>query len=156
MRTHTRSPRSGRALPLALAAIVVAGALGYLIWGGLDRSLVYFLTPVELVDRGERAYDVPIRLGGQVEAGSIQWDADALDLRFNVTDGTQKIAVHSRGAPPHMFRDDMGVIVEGRYRPDGTFLATTVMVKHSNEYRAPQEGEKPPYAFPSLERQTGT
>jgi cytochrome c-type biogenesis protein CcmE len=146
-----RSKR-GRALPLVLGAVIVLGGLGYLLYGGLDRNLVYFLTPVELMERGERAYDVPIRLGGTVEPGSIQWDAEALDLKFNVTEGGQHVAVHSKGAPPHMFRDSMGVIVEGRYLPTGVFQATTVMVKHSNEYRAPHP-EKP--SFPGLTQDAG-
>lgn len=148
--------RRGRALPLAIAGIIVVGALGYLLYGGLDRSLVYFLTPVELLERGDRAYDVPVRLGGQVVPGSVEWNAEALDLKFRLSDGKQEIAVHSRGAPPQMFRDGMGVIVEGRYSRNGVFESTSLMVKHSNEYRAPHPGEEPPRAFPSLERQSGT
>ncbi len=136
-----------------LGAVVVVGALGYLLYGGLDRNLVYFLTPVELLERGERAYDVPVRLGGQVAPGSVQWNAEALDLRFRISDGEKEIPVHARGAPPQMFRDGMGVIVEGRYNRGGVFESTSLMVKHSNEYRAPAPGEKPPHSFPSLQRQ---
>jgi cytochrome c-type biogenesis protein CcmE len=148
--------RYGRVIPLVAAGIVVAGALGYLLYGGLDRNLVYFLTPVELVERGEKAYDVPVRLGGQVEPGSVEWNAEALDLQFVLTDGREQIPVHSRGAPPHMFREGQGVIVEGRYGRSGVFESTSLMVKHSNEYRAPEPGEDPPRVYPSLERQTGT
>ncbi|CAN5336130.1 cytochrome c maturation protein CcmE [soil metagenome] len=148
--------RRGRALMLALGTIVVLGALGYLLYGGLDRNLVYFLTPAELLERGDRAYDVPVRLGGQVAAGSVEWNAEALDLRFRLSDGRTEIPVHAKGAPPQMFRDGMGVIVEGRYNRDGTFQSTSLMVKHSNEYRAPHDGEKPPVTFPSLQRQSGT
>jgi cytochrome c-type biogenesis protein CcmE len=151
-----RVERRGRAVVLALGTIVVLGALGYLLYGGLDRNLVYFLTPAELLERGDRAYDVPVRLGGQVAVGSVQWDAEALDLRFRLSDGKSEIPVHARGAPPQMFRDGMGVIVEGRYNRNGTFQSTSLMVKHSNEYRAPHDGEKPPNTFPSLKRQSGT
>ena len=155
MSTNAAGPRRGRVVALAAGTIVVLGALGFLLYGGLDRNLVYFLTPVELLERGERAYDVPVRLGGQVAAGTVEWDAHALDLRFMVTDGKEQIPVQSRGAPPHMFRDDMGVIVEGRYGADGVFQASTVMVKHSNEYRAPHP-DMPPPSFPGLQRERGT
>lgn len=155
MSTNPWRRRRGRAILLAVGAIVVLGSLSYLLYGGLDRNLVYFLTPVELLERGERAYDVPVRLGGQVAAGSVQWNADELDLRFQVTDGKQQIPVQSRGAPPHMFRDDMGVIVEGRYGADGIFQASTVMVKHSNEYRAPHP-DNVPATFPGLQRERGS
>ena len=89
------------------------------------------------------AYAVPIRLGGQVVPGSVQWNAEAVDLRFSVTDGNRVIPVHSRGAPPQMFRGGIGVVVEGRYGRSGTFESTNLMVKHSNEYRAPKAGERP-------------
>ncbi|HWP02988.1 MAG TPA: cytochrome c maturation protein CcmE [Gemmatimonadaceae bacterium] len=135
------SSRSRFLLPLG--ALVVAGGFGYLLWGGLDRNVVYFLTPQELLDRGAAAYDVPVRLGGQVLPGSVMWDARRLELRFTVADGDARIPVHSRGAPPQMFRDGIGVVVEGRYTREGIFESTNLMVKHSNEYRAPGPGEHP-------------
>jgi cytochrome c-type biogenesis protein CcmE len=133
---------------VALAAIV--GTFAYLVYGGIGENLVYFLTPEELVARGERAYDVPVRLGGQVVPGSVQWNAEAVDLRFAITDGAKTIPVHSSGAPPQMFRDGIGVVVEGRYHRGGAFESTSVMVKHSNEYRAPKHGEKPAEMYRSL------
>jgi cytochrome c-type biogenesis protein CcmE len=42
-----------------------------------------------------------------------------------------------------MFRDGMGVVVEGRYRRGGEFESHNLMVKHSNEYRPPKAGEHP-------------
>ncbi|HEY8470957.1 MAG TPA: cytochrome c maturation protein CcmE [Longimicrobiales bacterium] len=135
--------RRGRR-PLVIAgSVVIAAALVYLFYGGIESSLVYFRTPTELAEMGDAAYGAPVRLGGQVVAGSVQWDAQALDLRFRMTDGQTEIAVHSKGAPPQMFRDGIGVIVEGRYTEAGVFEATNVMVKHSNEYRAPPPGEHP-------------
>jgi cytochrome c-type biogenesis protein CcmE len=113
------------------------------LYGGLDQNVVYFLTPKELLAKGTRAVDVPVRLGGQVKPGSVVWNDTTLSLRFTITDGTSEVAVASKGAPPQMFRDGMGVVVEGRYRADGTFNCTNLMVKHSNEYRPPKAGEKP-------------
>lgn len=123
--------------------VVIVGAFGYLLYGGLDKNVVYFLTPKELLAKGTKAVDVPVRLGGQVKPGSVVWNDTTLSLRFTVTDGTSEIAVSSKGAPPQMFRDGMGVVVEGRYAADGTFNCTNLMVKHSNEYRPPKAGEKP-------------
>lgn len=133
-----------------LGALIVAGGFGYLVWGGLDRNVVYFLTPQELLERGNAAYDVPVRLGGQVLPGSVMWDARRLELRFTVADGDVRIPVHSRGAPPQMFRDGIGVVVEGRYTKDGIFESTNLMVKHSNEYRAPAPGEHPRDLYKTL------
>jgi cytochrome c-type biogenesis protein CcmE len=145
-----------RRVGLAVAVAVILGTFAYLVYGGIGENLVYFLTPQELVERGDRAYDVPLRLGGQVVPGSVQWNAQAVDLRFQVGDGVRTIAVHSSGAPPQMFRDGIGVVVEGRYHRSGVFESTSLMVKHSNEYRAPKHGEKPAEMYRSLTGASGS
>ncbi len=146
----TRTWRSGRGLALAAGLVVVLGGFGYLLYGGIGENLVYFLTPRELLAKGERAYDAPVRLGGMVVPGSVQWNAERLELRFTVTDGTQQVRVRSKGAPPQMFRDGIGVVVEGRYRRGGEFESHNLMVKHSNEYRAPKPGEQPHDLYKTL------
>jgi cytochrome c-type biogenesis protein CcmE len=136
---------------LVVGLVAVLGAFGYLIAGGIGDNLVYFVTPTELVARGPAAYDAPVRLGGEVKSGTVLWDADALDLQFSLTDGTEDVWVRSRGAPPQMFRDGMGVVVEGRMT-EGGFQSTNLMVMHSNEYRAPEEGNAPKDRYHQLER----
>jgi cytochrome c-type biogenesis protein CcmE len=127
------------------ALVAVAGivaAFGWLMYGGLDKNVVYFWTPKELLAKGDAAYERPVRLGGQVKAGTVKWDEKTMDLRFTITDvdGVSDVVVHSKGAPPQMFRDAMGVVVEGRYGRDNVFQSSSLMIKHSNEYKAPKPG----------------
>ena len=129
---------------------VIVAAFAWLLFGGLEKNVVFFLTPQELLAKGPEGIGVPVRLGGQVKPGSMIWDARTLDLRFTVTDGAKEMRVHSTGAPPQMFRDGMGVIVEGRAGPGGVFEATSLMVKLSNEYRAPKPGEAAPQQYKTL------
>jgi cytochrome c-type biogenesis protein CcmE len=136
------------------AGIVIAGVFAYLLLGGLGDNIVFFLTPQELLAREEKGFDVPVRLGGQVAPGSVQWNAEAIDLRFKLTDGVKEVVVHSKSAPPAMFRDGQGVVVEGRYGRDGVFTADNLMVKHNEEYRAPKPGEKPSEMYRSLMKGT--
>ncbi|HUF27349.1 MAG TPA: cytochrome c maturation protein CcmE [Gemmatimonadaceae bacterium] len=145
-------PQRGRRTLLAIGLVAILSGFGWLIYGGIGENLVYFLTPTELHAKGETAYDAPVRLGGVVKPGSVSWNAEQLDLRFALTDGGRDMAVHSRGAPPQMFRDSIGVIVEGRLTRAGVFESTSLMVKHSNEYRAPDHGEKPVMIDESLMR----
>jgi cytochrome c-type biogenesis protein CcmE len=140
-----------RPIGLIIGAIVVLAGFTYLLTGGISSNIVYFLTPGELLGKGPSAYDAPVRLGGQVVPGTVRWDADALDLRFTVQDEAgRQVDVHSRVAPPQMFREGMGVVVEGRYTRAGVFESDNLMVKHSNEYRAPAEGHDPKEAYKSL------
>ena len=134
-------------------AVVLVAVFAWLLFGGLEKNVVFFLTPKELLAKGPDGVGVPVRLGGQVKPGSMTWDAKSLDLRFTVTDGIKEIPVHSTGAPPQMFRDGMGVVVEGRVGQAGVFQATNLMVKHSNEYRAPKPGEEAHEKYKTLIKQ---
>lgn len=144
---------SRKPLLLVAVAFIALTVFGFMLAGGLDDNIVYFVTPTELHAKGTEAYDAPVRLGGQVAPGSVVWNADALDLRFRMTDGAREVEVHSSGAPPQMFRDGIGVIVEGRMTSAGIFESDNLMVKHSNEYRAPPEGHAPKDVYETLIRE---
>src|SRR5690606_35802484 len=89
-----------------LGLVVLIGAFGYMYFGIVD-SMIFWMTPTEVLEARESLYDKPIRLAGVVKPGSVQWNADALDLRLIVqdtvpADSPAEIAVHSRSAPPAM------------------------------------------------------
>ncbi len=135
----------------ALAGLgAVGGAIGLLAAGGLSENMVFFLTPSELEAKTPSVYGSPVRLGGQVKPNSVEWNAETLEMRFVMTDGTAEVAVESSGAPPQMFGDGIGVVVEGTYGEDRVFRSTNVMVKHSNEYQPPGEGHDPSDTYKSL------
>ena len=58
-------------------------------------------------------------------------------------DGRALVHVRSSGVPPQMFREGIGVVVEGTLTSAGRFQSDCLMVSHSNEYRAPGGGERP-------------
>jgi cytochrome c-type biogenesis protein CcmE len=144
-----------KALGGVAALVIVLSGFGYLMYGGIGDNLVYFVTPAELLARGDEAYERPVRLGGQVVPGTVRWNADELDLRFTLQDEDVHVEVISRKAPPAMFREGQGVIVEGRLNRAGVFESSNLMVKHSNEY-APAEAheELPADKYRDLIRQT--
>ena len=134
---------------IAIAALLVAGGgLAVIALGNLGENLVYYWSPGELLGQQEKAHGPTIRLGGIVKPGSIAWDAAKTELNFQMADdhkpGAPVVAVHSREVPPQMFRDGIGVIVEGTYSRAGVFESNRLMVNHSNEYRkdAPDGGHE--------------
>jgi cytochrome c-type biogenesis protein CcmE len=134
---------------------VLAG-FAYLIKSGIGSNLVYFVTPAELVAKGTDAYGQPFRLGGVVSPQSVTWDAHALDLRFKLRDDQGgEVIVHASKVPPPMFREGIGAVVEGKYSRDNVFEATNVLVKHSNEYKAPPPGHNPRETYKSLIQEPG-
>ena len=143
---------SGRKVGVLIGGAVVLLTLGYLIWGGIGANLVYFWTPTELLAKGTSGVGTSIRLGGMVEKGSVHWDADRHELRFRLSDGDKSVAVLSTGAPPQMFTEGIGAVVEGVFTTDGVFKSHNVMVKHSNEYRPPPPGVRPAEYYRQLFR----
>ncbi|MBI2567609.1 MAG: cytochrome c maturation protein CcmE [Candidatus Schekmanbacteria bacterium] len=123
-----------------VAVVVAAAALGYIAYGGIGENLVYYWSPTELVQAGPRAFGPIIRLGGLVKQGTVEWNKEANFIAFQVTDGKEQVKVENTGAPTQMFREGIGVVVEGTFSTDGVFRSNRLMVKHSNEYRAPQDG----------------
>jgi cytochrome c-type biogenesis protein CcmE len=124
----------------ALAA--AAGGFAIITVGGIGKNLVYYWGPAEVHAAGERAVGATIRLGGQVVAGSVKYGEGASNLEFDVSDGKATVHVRSRGVPPQMFREGIGVVVEGTMTRAGEFESQRLMVSHNNEYRAPGDPYK--------------
>ena len=85
-----------------------------------------------------------------VVPGTYSWDQDNHKTEFDVSDGTEQIHVVVSGNPPQMFREGIGVVVEGELQKNGVFHSEKVMVKHSNEYEAPEDGEAPQNVYQTL------
>ena len=132
-------------IAIGVAALFVSsGLLGTIYWsvsGPLEDNLVYYWSPSELEAKGDAALGSTVRLAGQVVPGSVDWQPAVPQLVFRLTDTSTEMAVSSSGAPPQMFREGVGVVVEGKLAKDGVFYTERVMVKHSNEYRVPGDGE---------------
>jgi cytochrome c-type biogenesis protein CcmE len=124
-----------------LAAFLVAGAAFVVIAASsMNKNLVYYWTPTDLVANGDKAYGATIRLGGMVTSGSIKKPTGVSGVEFDVHDAAKTVHVKSSGVPPQMFRENIGVVVEGTMVKGGYFECNRLMVSHSNEYRAPKSG----------------
>jgi cytochrome c-type biogenesis protein CcmE len=117
---------------------VIGGALGFLglaaglVFYALGQKTSYFYMPSDLqqtrVAPGER-----IRLGGLVENGTIV-RGQGTEITFSVTDQQKSVKVAYNGILPDLFREQQGVITEGVFRPDGVFIADSVLAKHDENY----------------------
>jgi cytochrome c-type biogenesis protein CcmE len=144
--TEAEIPSPGARLPagktkwFALAALAAAAAAFLVIAiGGIGENLVYYWAPKDVRAAGPKAVGATIRLGGQVAVGSVKLGEGVSNLEFDVTDGTATVHVVSRGVPPQLFRDRIGVVVEGTMSNDGNFESRRLMVSHDNKYRAPAD-----------------
>lgn len=114
---------------------MILAALAYMIYAGVSQSVVYFVTPSEL--RAQPVAGKAYRLGGMVQPGSLKWEPRSLDLAFVLSDGKTSVPVRHKGTPPDLFAEGRGAVVEGTWSGDGYFKASTILAKHSEEYKAP-------------------
>ena len=134
----------GNARWYALGSLGVAGIAFLVITvGGIGENLVYYWGPTELKQAGAKAVGATIRLGGLVADGSIRQGEGASGVEFDVVDRKGGLShVKCSGVPPQMFRERIGVVVEGTLTSAGHFQGHRLMVSHGNEYRAPGEREE--------------
>jgi cytochrome c-type biogenesis protein CcmE len=121
-------------------AIIVA-VIAYLAFSDVGKALVYYLTPTELLAKGNAAFGETVRLGGLVKPGTKH--GPDTNLSFTLTDGTHDVTVHTSVAPPALLREGAGAVVEGQLGRNGVFEATQVVVKHDENYVAPTNGAVP-------------
>ncbi|HJQ18476.1 MAG TPA: cytochrome c maturation protein CcmE [Allosphingosinicella sp.] len=121
-------------LGLAVAAVIVAVLLAM---SALRDQAAYFYAPGDIARKGV-PLDRAVRIGGMVRQGSIRRAADGVTIRFIVGDATPStIEVRYTGIVPDLFRENSGVIAEGRFRPDGLFVASQILAKHDENYHPP-------------------
>lgn len=136
-------------LPLILAGLGVLGLIGYMLLGNANNNLVYYVLPTEYQQDTARFAGKTLRLGGL--AKDVVYNRDTLALRFNMTDGQTSYPVQYKGAVPDMFRNDAVVVMEGQMQ-QGVFHGQTLLVKHSEEYKAADSKGKGNYTPEDLKK----
>ena len=134
--------RDGRFL---IGLVGVAALVTWLVWTGVSDTMVYYMTPSELIERAEAEpafHGIGVKVGGQVVSGSYEGSAVDLDHRFlvhDMDDPTASFPVHYAGVLPDTFTDEVEVVVEGRFGNDGVFQADLVLTKCGSRYEASPE-----------------
>lgn len=118
---------------------VIAAAVVSVSFLNLGDNLVYFYTPGEAYAKAAELDGKNVKVGGMVKGGTVQWVPEQLSLAFVMTDTEgNDIRVQHVGTPPDMFKENSGVVVEGRLTDSGKLMISkNLMVKHSEEYKKP-------------------
>ena len=119
--------------PIVISAVILM-VIGYLIYTGLRDTMVFYLTVSEVMAKSPEDLTDTQKVGGIVNAGSVQWEPKTLKLSFRLEDEQANLVVNYSGVVPDSFKPGTEVIVEGTYRGDGNFWATTIMPKCASKY----------------------
>ena len=115
------------------ALVVIAAALGALIFQGLGNATVYFKTADEAVAQRAALGSHRFRIEGVVQPGVRQAGSD---VAFDIAANGAVVSVAHHGDPPQLFRAGIPVVLEGHFAPDGHFASSRIMVKHTADYVA--------------------
>jgi cytochrome c-type biogenesis protein CcmE len=130
---------SSRAIKILVGAVVIAVAVGALVWVGVGRGSVYYYSVSELLSKGPAQQ---VRVSGELVGGTVE-GLGTTTLKFVLHDrdqSDQTISVVYNGAIPDSFKDqaDSEVVAEGDFAAGGSFLATVLIPKCPSKYEAAQ------------------
>jgi cytochrome c-type biogenesis protein CcmE len=136
----------------SIMILVVGIAIVYLVYSGVKETMVYYMTPSELMAQPTHYYNQDLRIGGKIVAGSLI-QGDSLRYQFDLVEfqspeETTQIPVEYQGAVPDAFKEGAHVIVEGTYQANGVFKAFKILTKCPSKYE-PDLEQKVPQNSPS-------
>jgi len=122
---------------LILAGVAVIGAVLLAMWGLRDNA-AFFYAPADVARKGI-PLERNVRIGGMVRGGSIKRAPDGVTIDFIVGDETSAtIPVRFTGIAPDLFKENSGVVAEGKFQPSGLFVADEILAKHDENYMPPE------------------
>lgn len=123
----------------------VALVVTYLVWTGISDTMVYYLTPTELlakVNEDPSFRSVGVKVSGRVVSGTYREGEGELVHLFRVQDIEHpdvSFPVVYKDVLPDTFNDEIEVVLEGRFGEDGVFEAKTLLTKCGSRYEATPE-----------------
>jgi cytochrome c-type biogenesis protein CcmE len=133
----------------AALVVIVLGTLAYLAGSGMSSNQTYYKTISELGQMGDRAYGERIRVGGDVEGGSIQRIGN--EVHFVLVQDKTKLKVAYTGSEPlpDTFKDGAQALADGKLGKDQVFRTAKVQAKCASKYEA-KPGQLAPGATPNI------
>jgi cytochrome c-type biogenesis protein CcmE len=129
-------PRHKRLIAIAAALLALGGAVA-LVLNAFQSNMVFFYSPTQ-VDAKEAPSNRTFRVGGLVQAGTVQ--RDGLKVSFIVTDTAKTVPVRYVGILPDLFQEGKGVVAQGQLE-NGVFVAREVLAKHDENYMPPEAAD---------------
>ena len=118
---------------IIIGFVIILVALGYVIFGGLKETAVYYVTVPEL-----KAKPLPqgegVRVSGYVDPASVKWDPQAIELRFAMYEEGDTLDVFYKGTLPDQLYDAQIVVAEGKLANDGSLVANKILLKCPSKY----------------------
>jgi cytochrome c-type biogenesis protein CcmE len=116
--------------------VLIVGSLVWLAVGGVKDTKTYYKTIPELAQMGSAAQGQRLRVGGDVQPGSIKKENSGTTFMLHQGAQTLKVLYSGSDPLPDTFRDNAQALADGRLGPDGTFEANKIQAKCASKYQA--------------------
>ncbi|MDC0056756.1 cytochrome c maturation protein CcmE [Alphaproteobacteria bacterium] len=123
--------RFQRLLLILFSLIFLTSAILLILFNS-KKNLVFFFTPSELLNSDHEINDI-VRIGGFVEKNSIINKGNN-SYSFLISDNNNRVLVEYSGILPDLFREEQGVVIQGKLKSNFTIYASTVFAKHDENY----------------------
>jgi cytochrome c-type biogenesis protein CcmE len=138
----------------AALIVVVVGTLVWLASAGIKDTQTYYKTITELGQMGDRAYNARIRVGGDIEDGSIQRVGNQVHFVLKQDDKKINVAYFGSDPLPDTFRSGAQALADGKLGHDGVFRASRIQAKCASKYES-KPGMAPGQAAPNINKGSG-
>jgi len=129
------TPRQRR-MSLVAAIVLGVAVAGALALRAFQDNVMFYFDPTRVAN-GEVKPGQKFRLGGMVVVGSVQRTPGTLEVNFRVTDFNHETPVRYTGVLPNLFKENAGMVADGRLDAHGVFVADEVLAKHDEKYMPP-------------------
>lgn len=140
-------------LAFIVGGVALVAAAAGLVLNALKDNVSLYFTPTQVFNQ-EAPQGRSFRIGGLVEAGSVQRENDGLTVHFNVTDTARTMPVVYKGILPDLFKEGKGIVAQGKLQADHVFHAEEVLAKHDENYMPPEAKEALDRAEKSQEKES--
>ena len=126
-----------KAVKIAITAVVLATALGGLMYASLAEGTEYYLHVDEVMANPAPWHGKKLQLHGFVVDKSIKRRPDTLDYIFQVQSNGHVVNARYTGVVPDTFKDGSEVVIKGQLAHDGFSVEPNgVMAKCPSKYDA--------------------
>jgi cytochrome c-type biogenesis protein CcmE len=154
-------PWFGGRVKFIIGGILIIAAIVFLIISSTKANALYYYTIDELLSHEPNMVDQPVRILGAVIGDSIQYDPQALSLRFTIANipadnkqieaqGGLSMVLHNavsdashtrlqviyQGPKPDLLRDEAQAVMTGHIDDNGVFQANELLLKCPTKYEA--------------------
>jgi cytochrome c-type biogenesis protein CcmE len=134
----------------AALVVLIVGTLIWIATSSMADTQTYYKTIAELGKMGSKSMDQRVRVGGDIQKGSIQRVGQEVDFTMLQQDPAKpeetplflKVAYTGRDPLPDTFRDGAQALADGKMGSDGVFHASKIQAKCASKY-ATKPGQAP-------------